>query len=115
MLDSEALFYAATQNASVDPCVDFKEFSVGTFIKDRAINDRYRGVGWWFDFKDHIKEKYRKLLSTKIDSKKDMRVIKVMKNYFQKCVNSSIGLKIGKISRSDKLFKLFVLFCRKHK
>lgn len=38
--DSDRLFYAATQNTSVEPCDDFKEFSVGSFLKYRALNER---------------------------------------------------------------------------
>ena len=89
LFDSELLFYAATQNASVDPCVDFKEFSVGTFKKYRAIDDRFGFRGLDLDLDDLRLETIRKLLASKIDEKNDSRVVKIMKNTFGKCVNSS--------------------------
>ena len=89
LLDSQLLFYAATQNASVDPCVDFKEFSLGTFDKYRAINDRY-GIRSMKLERELLKyETIRKILSKNIDEKNDSRVVKIMKNTFRKCVDSS--------------------------
>lgn len=40
ILDGDELFYAATQNSSVHPCDDIREFAMGTFWKYRAINER---------------------------------------------------------------------------
>lgn len=85
--DAELLFYAATQNANVDPCLDFKEFAMGTFIELRATNDRYREIGLISDTKHNHDERKRKLIAQEIDEK-DSRVVKVVKNFFAKCVNS---------------------------
>lgn len=89
LADSELLFYAATQNASVDPCVDFKEFSVGTLIKDRASNDRYTAIGFLQDTERQHGERLRKLLASKIGETNEPRVFKVIKNFFVKCIRSS--------------------------
>lgn len=86
--DSQILFYAATQNASVDPCLDFKEFSMGTFIKYRALHERYFSIGLLADNQRIHEERLRKLLATKTDEN-DTRVFKVLKNFFSKCVDSS--------------------------
>jgi hypothetical protein len=87
--DSQILFYAATQNASVDPCVDFKEFSMGTLIKYRALHERYFAIGLLQDNQKMHDERQRKLLAKRIDQKNDARVFKVIKNFFAKCVDSS--------------------------
>lgn len=86
--DSNILFYAATQNASVDPCLDFKEFSMGSLIKFRALHERYWSIGLLQDTKRLHEERQRKLLA-KTSAKTDHRVFKVLKNFFQKCVDSS--------------------------
>lgn len=88
LVDAEILFLAATQNVTVRPCDDFKEFALGTFIKYRALNDRYQYRGLQSDVDDIYREKLRKVLSTKV-KKDDTRVFKILKNYFGKCVNSS--------------------------
>ena len=107
--DAQLLFYAATQNASVDPCVDFKEFSVGTFIKYRALNDRYEGIGLEFDLEKQTNERFRKLLVSVIDEKNDIRVFKVMKNFFRKCVDSSKFFRL----KVDFDFVYFLQLCFK--
>jgi hypothetical protein len=88
LVDAEILFLAATQNLSVHPCDDFKEFALGTFIKYRALNDRYQYRGLQSDLDELYREKNRKVLSTGL-SAKDPRMFKVLKNYFANCVNSS--------------------------
>lgn len=89
LLDANILFYAATQNASVKACDDFKEFSLGTFIKYRAVDDREQYNGLWGDVRTVHNEKQRKLLAEKINESKDSRVVKVMKKYFAQCVNAT--------------------------
>lgn len=87
--DTQILFYAATQNASVHPCTDFKEFSMGTLIKYRALHERYFAIGLLQDTQKHHEERLRKQLAKKIDETKDVRVFKVMRNFHAKCVSSS--------------------------
>lgn len=87
--DAEILFKAATRNASVDPCLDFKEFSMGSFIKDQEIPERYFAIGLLPDTQRRHEERLRRLLQSDVDEKNDPRVFKVMKNFFGKCVGSS--------------------------
>lgn len=94
--DSQILFYAATQNSSVDPCVDFKEFSMGTLIKYRALHERYFAIGLLQDTQMLHDERQRKLLAKKLDTKTDGRVFKILKNFFSKCVSSSEFIKLIK-------------------
>lgn len=88
LLDANNLFYAATQNSSITACDDFKEFSLGTFIKYRAVDDRERYNGLWGDVQNAHNEQKRKFLAEKINSK-DSRVVKVMKKFFDHCVNAT--------------------------
>lgn len=104
--DSQILFYAATQNVSVDPCTDFKEFSVGTLIRYRALHDRYFSIGLLPEVERLHEERLRKLLNSKKVDKNEPRVFKVMKNFFVKCVSSSEFR--FRISRRDFNLNLFM-------
>lgn len=86
--DSQILFYAATQNNSVDPCLDFKEFSMGTLIRYRALHERYFAIGLQNDVTKMHQERIRKSLNAEIQ-KDDPRMFKVLKNFFGRCVSSS--------------------------
>lgn len=88
VLDANDLFYAATQNASVRPCEDFKEFALGTFIKYRALNDRDRYNGFLLDIQASHHERQRKVLSADINESKDIPLVKIMKKLFSQCVDS---------------------------
>jgi hypothetical protein len=87
-LDTNELVYAATQNNSIDPCVDFKEFAVGTYIKFRALNDRYRYNGFQADLQHSHRHRQKIVVEAEIDEENDTRVFKVMKNFYQKCVDA---------------------------
>lgn len=88
VLDSNYLFLSATQNKSVKPCEDFKEFALGTFIKYRAISDRKPSIGFYADNDDAYNLRLRKMLAAK-ENEKDTRVTKAMKKLYAKCVNSN--------------------------
>jgi hypothetical protein len=91
--DANDLFYSATQEAGVLPCDDFKEFALGVFIKFRALNDRYQKRGFLFDVSHAHWKRWRKVLKDEIDNEKDVRIFKIMKNYFKSFVDA------GKFSR----------------
>ena len=86
--DAKRLLLVATQNKTVEPCDDFKEFALGEFLKYRALNDRYRHVGFDNDVQLLHWERQRKVLAATIKSH-DTRPLRIAKNYFQKCVTSS--------------------------
>ena len=104
--DTEILFKATTRNASVDPCKDFKEFSMGSFIKDQELPERYFSIGLLPKTQRLHEERLRKLLESDVDEKNDPRVFKVIKNFFGKCVSSS-EFEISRLN--DKLYQN--LFC----
>lgn len=110
LLDANQLFYTATQNTSVNPCDDFKEFSLGTFIKLRAISDRTNYNGFLSDLQFAHDEKHRKLLSEKVDEIKDTKVTKIMKFYFANCVNSKFIKANGTKVARDYLKSLGISF-----
>lgn len=85
--DAQRLRLAATQNKTIEPCDDFKEFSMGQFIKLRAPDDRLQTVGFSNDLNALDWERYRKVLAAKIKDD-DIRPSKIAKNYYRKCVNS---------------------------
>lgn len=89
ILDANRLLQSATYKTNIDPCEDFLEFSMGEFYKYQALNDRYPYVGFSIEIQHRFTEKKRKLLSKSINSS-DPNIYKVLRNYFQKCVNSGI-------------------------
>jgi hypothetical protein len=89
LLDTNELVYAATQNENVDPCVDFKEFALGSFIKFRAVNDRYSYNGFQLDMQNAHHHRQKIVLQAEIDEENDTRIFKVMKDFYQKCVDAS--------------------------
>ena len=86
--DSDRLLYAADHDSNkTDPCFDFKTFVMGEFFKHRVLNERYISLGFFNDMDRFYQEKQRKVFKKKID-KDEPKVFKVMKNFYQQCVNS---------------------------
>lgn len=105
LTDGEILFSAASQNKSTEPCDDFKEFSLGQFIKYRALNDRRRKNGFMLDVESAHSERQRKVLSETV-KENDTLVVKVTKNYFAKCVDSRYAKLNGTQDNRDLLRSL---------
>lgn len=85
--DAQRLLLPETQNKTIEPCDDFKEFAVGQFIKFRALNERYEYLGFNYELQLLNWERLRKVLARRINDT-DIKPFKIAKNYFQKCVNS---------------------------
>ena len=86
--DADYLFTKSSQYEGIDPCVDFKNFTVGGIIEIDQVNDRklYRGVQSTVN--DIFSQRLRKVLMEKVDANEDNRVVKVVKNTFRKCLKS---------------------------
>ena len=88
LLDANRLLVAATQNESIQPCDNFLEFTMGEFIKLGALHDRYSFLGFQGEVKHKHRERQRRVVAAPIKHN-DIRPLKVAKNYFKNCVNSS--------------------------
>lgn len=86
--DSDLLFGTASNNFSVDPCKDFKEYSLGGFIRDYETDERYFSVGMQSAMQRQHETRLHKLLASDTDEN-EPRVFKVMKNFLRKCSSSS--------------------------
>ena len=78
---------ASHKNIS-DPCKDFQEFACGHFFEFQAPNDRYYRIGFWNEIDRQNQHLHKLMLKEKIH-KDEPKIIKIIKRYFQKCVNSS--------------------------
>ncbi|KAG5668090.1 hypothetical protein PVAND_016045 [Polypedilum vanderplanki] len=86
--DASYLFTSSSQYTDSDPCVDFKNFSVGKAWEINKVSDRriYRGLQTLAEMT--LEERLRKVLSEKYDSKNDNKIVKIIKNTFRKCLKS---------------------------
>ena len=89
LLDANRLLDASTDLWTINPCSDFKEFSVGNFIRYKALHDRYDRIGFLYDTLSAHHGRLRKLLSAPIRETESF-VSKIAKNFFQKCINSGV-------------------------
>ncbi|KAL7023980.1 hypothetical protein ACKWTF_012861 [Chironomus riparius] len=97
--DASRLLKYITTNKSVKPCNDFKEFALGSFIRNQTQQDR---SGFLFDNLKLHRERQKKLLQMPIN-KSDRRVFKIAKNFYQKCVDPEYIQRHGKTEVEDFL------------
>lgn len=86
--DANRILEDMSYNKSVTPCADFDEFTCGTFHQNRAHNERYEYVGYKKNYEKQIDEQLEKMLKFPIKDK-EVKAVKLAKNFYQKCVNSS--------------------------
>ena len=84
--DAKRFLSFASYNNDTDPCMNFKEFSSGHFYEFRATNDRYRFIGLSNEFQRQKQHRLKRILREKIEDN-EPKVFKLMKSYFQKCVD----------------------------
>lgn len=89
MKDSGLLIYDANHDSnSTAPCDDFKVFAMGTFYEHRVPNERYSYSGFLSDVDLQYKEKQKRMLKQAFNES-DSKIFKIMKSFFQQCINSS--------------------------
>lgn len=85
--DANMLFTQSSQYKNVDPCVDFRNFTLSNTIEISQVNDRYIYRGLLVDTERKQLERNRKVLSAKVTGS-DNRIVKVVKGTYQKCLKS---------------------------
>lgn len=88
LADANRIIQDMSYNNSVNPCDDFEEFACGTFYKERAYNERYETIGFKTSYGKTIDEMSHKILKAPIKDK-DVKAVKVTKNFYKRCINSS--------------------------
>ena len=88
LIDADTLIENASYNKSVLPCDDFNEFCCGTFLQDRALNERYESIGLKRELEVKNDEKMHRVLKQAVNEK-DGKAVKIIKNFYQNCINWS--------------------------
>lgn len=86
--DASMLFTQSSQYPNVDPCVDFKNFTIGKLFEVEQINDRNLYRGLQKNLEDRFYNRIRRVLSEKISETGDNRIVKVLKSTFKQCIKS---------------------------
>ena len=86
--DAKRIMNIASHKNSSEPSKNFTEFACGHFYEYGAPNDRYIWTGFHNEL-ERQKQHYQKLMLKKKIQKDEPKIFKIMKSYFQKCVNSS--------------------------
>ncbi|KAG5668209.1 hypothetical protein PVAND_016158 [Polypedilum vanderplanki] len=93
--DAHYLFTKSSQYPYVDPCVDFKNFTVNQVEEVDVPDDRTQFLGFNSIIIDAYDERIRKVVAAKFDPIKDenSRIIKIVKNTFSQCLKSKHALR----------------------
>jgi hypothetical protein len=88
-LDTSRLLDSSTDQENVEPCDDFKEYSLGKFIRRRREFNDDNESGFLWDIENTFRAKQKNILSVPVMSNEDTKAIKIAKNLFQKCIDRS--------------------------
>ncbi|KAG5667502.1 hypothetical protein PVAND_015481 [Polypedilum vanderplanki] len=93
--DAHYLFTKSSQYPNVNPCVDFKNFTVNQIDEVDVPDDRQWFRGFMTIVENKFLERKRKIVAAKFDPNKDEnnRVIKIVKNTFSQCLKSKHALR----------------------
>ena len=84
--DAKRLMYNAWHFGKIDRS-NFEKFACGHFYEYRAANERYRTVGFQNDLDRKYNYLFKKILMQEI-KEDEPKIFKIIKSYYQKCVNS---------------------------
>ena len=88
-LDDAQRLLSDASHDNKDPCKSFTKFSCGTFFEKRAGNERYESVGFKRTYELKNDEKRHRVLKVRINENEDCKAVKIVKNFYQKCVSWS--------------------------
>ncbi|KAG5669474.1 hypothetical protein PVAND_017361 [Polypedilum vanderplanki] len=93
--DAHYLFTKSSQYSNIDPCVDFKNFTIDQIVQVDVPDDRQISRGFTSVIEKTYLERMRKTVAAKFDPIKDenSRVIKIIKNTFNQCLKSKHTLR----------------------
>lgn len=84
--DAKRIISYAWHFDKIDHC-DFEKFACGHFYEYRAVNERYRTIGFQNDLDQRYNDFIKKFL--KQETKKDEpKIFKIIKSFYKKCVSS---------------------------
>lgn len=99
LMDSQRLLEYATY-MDVDPCKSFQNYSCGTFYQERALSERYESIGFERNLELQNDEKKDRALKKPVTDE-DGKAVRIVKNFYQKCVNWSEVFKVSYCAMID--------------
>lgn len=85
ILDSERIASYASESKQSQPCSNMNDFACGTFFKPKKVNEN---EGFELELEKIYYQQLKEVLSDEIQEE-DEKVVKVVKKYYQKCVDAS--------------------------
>ena len=88
LIDAKRFMNNMSHKNDSDSSVNYDEFACGHFYKYKAYNERYYSVGFENDIHRLYEDRLKRVLREKIHED-EPKIFKLLKSYYQKCVNSS--------------------------
>ncbi|CAO1367212.1 unnamed protein product [Diamesa hyperborea] len=95
VIDAKRFVAHASYRVDAHPCVNFKEFACGHFNEFRVVSDRYEFIGFENELNRQYQHRLKRILRLKI-REDEPKIFRIIKSYFQKCVNSDFVRNDGK-------------------
>ena len=90
ILDSKRIASYASQSNQSNPCLDMNDFACGNFFQQKKANEN---VGFEIELEEIYFQQLKEVLMIEI-KEDEPKVVKVVKEYFQKCNDPSKTFKL---------------------